>query len=62
MGFPYQMPEPPLDPPEPRVVCDCDMCGEEICEGNYAYRINDSIICQFCIDNACFIAGMEDEG
>ncbi len=34
-------PEPPLDPPEPNVLCKCHFCGEEIYVGEEHWVHND---------------------
>ena len=33
-------PELPLDPPEPRVLCKCHFCGEDIFEGEVHWIYN----------------------
>lgn len=30
----HGMPEPSLDPPEPKVISTCEFCGEDILEGD----------------------------
>ena len=38
-----------LNPKE--AVCTCDMCGEDIYEGEDYYQINNDNICKFCIND-----------
>lgn len=35
------LPELPLEPPEPRVLCKCHFCGEDIFEGEEHWIHND---------------------
>lgn len=35
--------------PEPRVVTTCEMCGEDILEGDTIYVIGDDTFCEECI-------------
>lgn len=46
-----RIPEPPLDPPEPRVVCRCELCGDEIYEGDTIYRFRPYVICERCVED-----------
>lgn len=36
---------------EPRVVCKCDVCGNDIYEGDTMYVIKDDNICEECIED-----------
>lgn len=56
----YQ-PERPLEPPEPVVVYYCDWCGEDICEGDNAYKIDEATICERCIEDCRFIVEPPEE-
>lgn len=40
-----------LNPPEPKVRYKCEVCGEEIFEGDCYYKIDNSIL---CTDSDCF--------
>lgn len=53
------IPEPPLDPPEAKVVFYCDDCDREICEGDAYYRIMDFVFCESCVENARRYAGVD---
>lgn len=53
------MPEPDLEPPAPRVVLNCDECGEDIEEGQEYYRIGDNCYCECCVNNARRYAGVD---
>lgn len=51
----YDIPERRLDPPEDtrRVVYHCELCGEEILEGDDFYDIDGlGICCEECIKNS----------
>ena len=44
--------EPPLDPPEPVVVCSCSECGEPIYSGDRAIHLAGwGWICESCVDD-----------
>lgn len=55
------LPEMPLDPPAPKVVCNCDECGEDIEEGQEYYRIGGNCYCESCVENARRYAGVDYE-
>lgn len=42
-------------------VCKCEMCGEEIYEGDTMYVIEGKNICESCIDECRTYAEFEDE-
>jgi len=42
--------EPPLEPPEPKIVDYCDECGGEIYEGSGRYKINGKVYCRSCVE------------
>lgn len=49
--YSYQNPEPPLDPPEDKIICNCTECGGEIFEGEQYYAHPDgSPVCSDCLD------------
>ena len=46
-------PEPRMEPKEPKILYNCDVCGAEICEGDpYYYIPEDTIHDRFCPDCA----------
>lgn len=47
----------PRDDAEP--VCTCEFCGADIYEGETAYNINDTIICEKCVEDSRFTAEVE---
>ena len=47
----YNIPEPPLDPPEDVVFATCDHCGGEIYEGEEYYYIDGQYICEDCLSD-----------
>lgn len=36
----YSLPEPPLEPPEPKIVCRCEHCSDIIYEGDDIVEID----------------------
>ena len=44
---------------EPRVIHKCHNCGEDICEGNYFYRIDGDPWCTDCIEDCREVAEEE---
>ena len=45
--------EPRLDPPEPKAVCQCSVCGEPIYEGEDACHFdNYGWVCLFCVKSS----------
>ena len=38
--------------PEPPTVCECDLCGESIREGDYLYRLGELKYCEECVEDA----------
>ena len=45
----------PCDPrcpnaPEPPVVCECDLCGEAIREGDTLYKLGEHKYCEECVE------------
>lgn len=57
--IPYTYPEPPLEPPAPKVLFYCEECGEEICEYEYFYELQGMKFCERCVDDAKKIAERE---
>lgn len=45
----YDIPEPPLEPPEAEPVCRCAYCGDEIYEGNRVYRCDEGTLHAECV-------------
>ena len=46
--------------PEPRVICTCWNCGNEIREGDDIYDINEEYWCDDCINDAHHYVELED--
>ena len=44
-----RIPEPSLEPPEPKVFGYCEHCGGEIYEGETCYRIDGQLIHEDCL-------------
>ena len=36
--------------PEAPVVCECDLCGEAIREGDYLFRLGEMKYCEECVE------------
>ena len=45
-----RIPEPPTDPPEPKIIGWCAGCLGEIYEGDRRYRIGMYLYCKACVD------------
>ena len=45
-----RIPEPSLEPPEPKPVACCDECGDVLLEGDELWRIHDKVYCAACIE------------
>lgn len=41
--------ERPLEPPEPSVVCECDVCGQDIYDCETYWDIEGDIVCSDCL-------------
>ena len=46
----YYVPDYKLDPPEDKVFCECDACGQEIYEGGTYYDIDGDNIHDDCFE------------
>lgn len=53
-----RVPDIRLDPPEVKAVLNCDLCGDEIFEGDYYYDLNGEVICENCVESARKVAGV----
>lgn len=49
MGKRFDIPEPPLTPPEPAVMGHCAYCGDEIYAGNPVYRCDEGRVHVECV-------------
>ena len=36
---------------EPKVVCVCAQCGEDILDGDYCYHIGEDFFCEACMED-----------
>ena len=52
-------PERPLEPPEPKPVCECAWCGAPLYAGDDAYTIDNDLVCENCKDG--WIAEIKQE-
>lgn len=49
MSGKYQIPEPSLTPPEPKVIDHCAYCGDEIYSGNPVYICDEGRVHADCV-------------
>ena len=63
MSYYYNNPEPPIDPPEPKVdgVLICCDCEETIPGDEYYYEVDGNYYCESCMQNHRHLAPFRDE-
>lgn len=58
----YNIPEPRLDPPEPRTAATCDHCREDIYEGEEAVEFDGRYFHEDCFSDCAVGILMEHYG
>lgn len=46
---------------EPVIVCNCEICGDDIHAGETVYTINGKMYCETCIDDCREVAEPQDD-
>ena len=47
----HGLPEPPLEPPEPKVICTCEHCGDDINEGDEIVELDGEMYHRDCFED-----------